>query len=161
MGKTINKFSDGSILEYDRGTFDEWCIYLTRPTATRHAPKDVEYFLQLQNFSKKYNAETIYKDFVSVYDMVGTKLTATALEHINKISSKYGGNALELEILFNIVYAGMVAEENKANTRLGKRIKRLGIHQTLLENMPASQAANFSRNKKWRDIDAECKQRGF
>lgn len=36
-------------------------------------------------------------------------------------------------IVFTIIYLGMVAEENKLGTKLGKRIKRLGIHQVLYD----------------------------
>ena len=67
----------------------------------------------------------------------------------------------EADTWFTIIYAGMIAEENKANTILKKRIKRLGMHQLLLENYKAEDAANFSRNKKWKELDAIMKQKGF
>ena len=56
---------------------------------------------------------------------------------------------------------GMLAEENKAFTRLGKRIKRLGMHKLLIENETVADAANFMRGMGWRQIDAMCKERGF
>ena len=40
----IKRFSNGAFLEYDRGNFDDWCIYLTIPTKTRVAPRDTDYF---------------------------------------------------------------------------------------------------------------------
>ncbi|WP_287129575.1 DUF7004 family protein [Candidatus Cyanaurora vandensis] len=55
----------------------------------------------------------------------------------------------------------MVAEENKKFTKLGKRVKHLGVYQILIEGMPAHQAANFSKGKKWREIATDCKNRGF
>jgi hypothetical protein len=55
----------------------------------------------------------------------------------------------------------MVAEENKTNTKLGKKIKRLGVHQILIENMKPEIAANFSKGMKWQEISNECKIRGF
>lgn len=64
----------------------------------------------------------------------------------------------------------MVAEENKKYSVLGKRIKRLGIYQVLMDEKPlcATQAANFSRGKKAYKyvgdaipLDTECKNRGF
>ena len=30
MGQLIKSFVDGSYLEYDRGSFDDWCVYLTK-----------------------------------------------------------------------------------------------------------------------------------
>jgi hypothetical protein len=56
---------------------------------------------------------------------------------------------------------GMIAEENKENTILGKRIKRLGMYQTLIEGLPAEMSANFSRGMKWKQLDKECTKRGF
>lgn len=80
---------------------------------------------------------------------------------IEECSANYGNDALEINILFTILYAGMVAEENKVNTKLGKRIKRLGMYQISLEDMSAQQAANYSRGMSWREIARECANRGF
>ena len=55
----------------------------------------------------------------------------------------------------------MIAEENKGNAILKKRIKRLGMHQVLLENYTPEHAANFSKGKKWKDLDKLMKQKGF
>jgi hypothetical protein len=55
----------------------------------------------------------------------------------------------------------MIAEENKANAILKKRVKRLGVHQVLVLGMPPSEAAKFSNGKKWRDLDAIMKSNGF
>lgn len=55
----------------------------------------------------------------------------------------------------------MVAEENKLGTKLGKRIKRLGIHQVLYDRYSPAAAASFSRGLSWTRIDNECKLRGF
>ena len=56
---------------------------------------------------------------------------------------------------------GMVAEEKKAGTRLGKRIKRLGVYKLLVENLSVEESANFMRGMNWRQIDALCRERGF
>lgn len=55
----------------------------------------------------------------------------------------------------------MIAEEQKQFTRLGKRIKRLGIHMLLLESKSVHEAANFIRGMGWRDIATHCDERGF
>ena len=75
--------------------------------------------------------------------------------------SNYGTQALEFSKIFSILYMGMLAEENKAHTRLGKRIKRLGMHKLLIENESVDTAANFMRKMKWYEIDSLCRSRGF
>jgi hypothetical protein len=82
------------------------------------------------------------------------------------IAAKYQqapNDSLETEIIFTILFAAMVAEENKANTRLGAKIKRLGVHQVLMDTPPISSriAANYSRGMKWQEINKECSDRGF
>lgn len=46
-------------------------------------------------------------------------------------------------------------------TKLGKRIKRLGMHQTLVDKIDPEIAAHFSRGMKWTEIDEHCTARGF
>jgi hypothetical protein len=70
-------------------------------------------------------------------------------------------DVLRVDILLSILYMAMIAEERKANTRLGRRIKRLGIHYLLFEGASISQAANFMRGMKWQQIAALCEARGF
>ena len=156
----IKKFSDGSVLEYDSGRFDDWCVYLTRPNATRHAPLDINYFTRLQQLALVHSSNKIYNDFVNIYDNTNGQIDENVLNDIGTLSQEYNNDALEIEII-TIVYMGMVAEENKKYTKLGKRIKRLGIHQILIENMNPRIASNFSRGMRWRDIAQECFNRGF
>lgn len=56
---------------------------------------------------------------------------------------------------------GMIAENRKVNTRLGKRIKRLGVHEILIDNLTVNYAANNTRGIEWEEIDIMCKKRGF
>jgi hypothetical protein len=161
MGRTIKVFSDTSILEYDRGNFDDWCIYLTRPKIERYPPLDIQYFARFQELGAVHTNQKIYDDYVKVFNQTTKVIDPAVLSLISDVASNYLSDVIEIDILFSIVYAGMVAEENKAYTKLGKRIKRLGMHQTLIENQKAHFAANFSRGKGWRDLDAICKERGF
>lgn len=162
MAIRIKNFSDGSFLEYDRGSFDNWCVYMTNTEGIRKPPKDTEYFMQLVEYSKKYGNDRIYQDFVKVYDMTNNELDDNVLNKITDISSKFKEeDTLEINKIFTILYTAMIAEERKKNTRLGKRIKRLGIHKLLKENETVVNAANFMRGMGWRDIDALCKERGF
>jgi len=55
----------------------------------------------------------------------------------------------------------MIAEENKDNARLKKRLKRLAVHQILVENWDTVTVADFSRDKHYDEVLRECQQRGL
>lgn len=161
MGQLIKRFENGAFLEYDRGSFDDWCVYLTQPAKNRRPPRDTDYFSALKNYAAKYGVQRIYNDYVLVYELTGKQVEANSLRRISEISSGYGQDALQIDIIFSILYMSMIAEEQKKNTRLGKRIKRLGIYVLLIENKTVSESANFMRGMRWREIDNLCRQRGF
>ena len=161
MGKTVKIYSDGSLLEYDRGNFDDWCVYHIDKYGKRKAPRDMEYFRDIKNLAKQYGTEKVYQDFVKVYDSVNRNNVRTSLENITNIAKTYENDFIKTDTLYTILFMGMLAEENKKNTKIGKRIKRLGIHKLLIEDEPVKTAANFMRGMKWREIDKMCKERGF
>ena len=161
MPELIREFPDGSRVEYDRGSFDDWCVYLTRPNVPRYAPKDIEYFTFFKNMSEIYVDNDVYRDYVQIYDMTNHQIEGGIFNHITELSQQYNGQALDFDIYLTIVYAAMVAEENKRNTRLGKRVKRLGMCQVLVENEEPQIAANFSKGMGWREIARICDERGF
>ena len=161
MGQLIKEFENGTFLEYDRGGFDDWCVYFTDTNGTRKPPRDVDYFKQLTELAEKYSVEKVYTDYVQVYNLTGKEVEQPALAEISRISVSYGRDALDVDVIFSILYMAMIAEERKKYTRLGKRIKRLGIYKLLIEKRSVYEAANFMRGMGWRDIDALCRERGF
>lgn len=162
MMSIIKRFTNGAFLEYDRGSFDDWCVYLTSPTGLRRPPRDIEYFQTIKNIAAKYGTNRIYADYVSIYDVTGDKIEEEVLKQITLIANKYDAeDELRVDILFSILYMAMIAEERKENTRLGRRIKRLGIHYLLFEGASISYAANFMRGMNWRQIASLCEARGF
>ncbi len=161
MGQLIKSFSDGSFLEYDRGSFDDWCVYLTKSNGSRRPPSDVDYFGQLKQLANKYGANQIYNDYVRIYNLTGKQVEEHPLIAISQIATSYGSDTLEVDVIFSILYMAMIAEEQKKFTRLGKRIKRLGIYKLLIENRSVSESANFMRGMGWRDIARLCENRGF
>ena len=161
MGQLIKEFENGTFLEYDRGGFDDWCVYFTDTNGTRKPPRDVDYFKQLTELAEKYSVEKVYTDYVQVYNLTGKEVEQSALAEISRISASYGRDALDVDVIFSILYMAMIAEERKKYTRLGKRIKRLGIYKLLIEKRSVYEAANFMRGMGWRDIDALCRERGF
>lgn len=161
MATHIKTITDGSIIEFDSGAFDEWCVYLTRNGEKKYAPRDVQYFTDIQNYAQKYTTKKVYDDFVKIYDITNSKINKDVLDRITVISNDYGEDRIIIDIWFTVIYAGMVAEENKKNAILKKRVKRLGMYQILIENQSPSFAANFSKGKKWRELDVIMRNYGF
>ena len=158
----IKEFKDGSFLEYNRGSFDEWCVYYTNIEGVRKAPKDTDYFEDLYQFSKKYGIDKIYSDYVKIYDRTGKNIDKEVLIYITQIANEYEKqDILEVDIMFSILYMAMISEENKDYTKLGKRIKRLGVYSLLKENKTIEESATFMKRMGWRDIDKICIERGF
>jgi len=159
---TLIKLINNKIrVEFDTGKFDDWCVYLSKPGLPRYAPTDIEYFSLLKHQSKKHGAAKIYNDFISFYESTTKQVDQKILDNISAISKDYEPYAEEMDLWFTVIYAGMIAEENKVNAILKKRIKRLGMHQLLLENFTPEEAASFSKNKKWQELDVLMKQKGF
>lgn len=161
MGQHIKTFSDGSFIEFDRGRFDDLCVYFTSTDGRRTPPRDTEYFSTLKDLASVYGERAIYDDYVKVYEWTGKRIDTKVLTDITDLSSHYGEDALTIDIIFSILYVAMIAEENKQFTRLGKRIKRLGIYVLLLEGNSVDYSANFMRGKGWREIASDCEKRGF
>ncbi|NLE61899.1 MAG: hypothetical protein GX616_26385 [Planctomycetes bacterium] len=152
---------DGTSLEYDRGAFDDWCVYEARPDGKRTPPQDIDYFQTMKDLAAVFGAQRVYDDYVIVYRSTGREAGGKTLEVIESIAQRYAGDGPTVQRVLTILHMAMVAEENKRNTRLGKRIKRLGIHRLLIEEMHTREAANFMRGMQWREIDRLCKDRGF
>lgn len=125
-------------------------------------PKDKDYFDFLIHISQKYGKEYVYEDFVNIFDQTNKNIDPNVLDMITEIArQRYCEDSLEVDIQFTIIYMTMIAEENKERTKLGKRIKRLGVYSALFENKTSEDASNFLRGMCWREIDILCKDRGF
>ena len=167
MTRLIKNIRGRHLVEFDKGLFDDWCVYLTRYGAYRYAPKDTEYFTILQNLGAKHECQQIYNDFLKFYSLTTKEIDTKVLELITQISDNYGTDAEEIDIWFTVIYAGMIAEENKAFSKLGKRIKRLGMYQVLCEKTDPHVAANFSRKPKdytgrwWKYLDSIMVPKGI
>ena len=161
MATLIKKISDGSRIEFDKGSFDDWCVFVVRNEQSRFAPTDLQYFTELNTFGERYRHKKIYDDFVQIYERTNSKINEDVLIRITRISNEYGEDKTSIDIWFTVIYAGMVAEENKQFAVLKKRVKRLGMHQLLIDRKAPRFAANFSKGKKWRELDAIMKKSGF
>jgi hypothetical protein len=158
----IAVLSSGVSLQFVTGRIDDWCIEIKYPTGKKSYPLDSEYFTELQDINKE--EPTIYEDYVKIYDLTTKEVSEEVKALCFELASKYS-KPNKVERLFLTLYAGMIAEINKKingkPSKLGKRIKRLGMHQVLVEQANPVIVANYSRGMSWQGIDAECKARGF
>jgi len=157
------RLKTGSKLSFGRGKFDDWCIYFESPSGVLYFPKDSQYFRSLDTIGFSFGHKNLYEHFVSLYDNTADEEVANpeVMEWIHFMARSYAEEAIRVENIFGILYAGMVAEERKENKVLGKRIKRLGVHQVLIERLDPEYAANFSRGMKAAQLKIECEMRGF
>lgn len=162
MSTLIKNLKNNRKVIFDKGRFDNWCVYVVEANGFIKAPLDVTYFSELYAISQKYSNHKIYNDFVQVYNRTDKSVNQEVLMLIDSITSTYNDEDKEkIEQWFTVLYAGMIAEENKANAILKKRVKRLGMYQVLIQNMQPAQAAKFSYGQKWRDLDQLMSTYGF
>lgn len=160
--RPIKELINGKSIIYDTGRFDDWCVYIVDSNGNGSAPLDKEYFEEFQRISKNYPEDKVYNDFKSIYDKTTKDIDVDVLNTIDKLVESYDDNDKEtIQQWFVVIYAGMIAEENKEYTKLGKRIKHLGVYQVLKENIDPEIAANFSKGKNWRELDTLMKKMGF
>ena len=161
MPQKLNSFANGGFIEFDSGCFDGWCVFVTTPGSKRFAPTDIQYFTRLKELTEKFGTQKIYDDFVIIYNRTTKNVDPKVFGLIKVLSGFYNEFAEEMELWLNVIYAGMIAEENKEKAILKKRIKRLGVHQVLIDDILPEKAAVFSKGKKWKELDEIMKLKGF
>lgn len=162
MTKLVKQLQNNRSIVFDKGKFDDWCVYVVESNGNKKAPFDETYFSDLYNISHHYSQHKVYNDFVMIYERTTKSINPSVINLIDKIVSTYKQqDKIMVEQWLTVIYAGMVAEENKEGAILKKRIKRLGMYQVLVLNMSAKYAAQFSNGKKWRELDAIMKPLGF
>jgi len=162
MPELIKNLQNNRKVIFDNGKYDKWCVYIVEANGDRKAHFDKTYFNALYNISQKYPQNKLYNDFIKIYDKTNNKIDPDVILLIDEIVNTYNiEDKISIEQWLTVLYAGMIAEENKVGAILKKRIKRLGMHQVLLQNIPAEEAANFSKKKPWEDLNAIMKNLGF
>ena len=162
MATLIKNLRNNRKVIFDTGKFDDWCVYVVESDGSMKAPFDSTYFGDLYTISKSYPNNKVYIDFVTIYDLTSKHIDHQVLSLIDNIVLSYNPqHHIIVEQWFSVIYAGMIAEENKQFAILKKRVKRLGMYQVLILGMSANDAAKFSYGKKWRDLDAIMRPYGF
>lgn len=158
--KVIALYDDGYLC-YDEGNFDSWCVYEFFSDGKREAPRDLDCFLELEEFASLFGSERVYDDFIRIYDATTKLFDIGVVELIRKIAFGYLEYSEDIFRIFAILYMAMVAEENKKNTKLGRRIKRLGVYYLLVLGKEAKECVSFMKGYDWRVIDRLCLEGGF
>lgn len=151
--RLLSTLTDSSKVYFTKGSFDAFLVKVTRPDGSTFMPRDDEFFTLVKDFASRFTAETVW------YYLLGVSTSITAHSRVSDF--KIPECFIEYEYLICYMIAAMIAEENKANAIIGKRMKLLGLHQVLMDGFTCHTAANWSKGKPWREIDAECKRRGF
>lgn len=159
--KIIKRLREKKKVFFDYGLFDEYCVYLGDDYGRKEALKDGEYF-EFFNKLKPIYGDKIFEDFMKIFNATTPKIDKGVRDIIDEITSTYNPeHQVDVEKYFTIMWGGMIAELNKENTMLGKRIKLFGMYQVMKEAVDPQIAANYSRDKSWRDLDEEMKERGL
>lgn len=157
--KLIKNLRNDRKVIFDKGKFDDWCVYVVEANGTKKAPYDVDYFTDLKQLNTLYGNNKVYQDFLKVYHPTDQTISPEVLKLIDDIVMTYQPeHQVIIEQWFTVIYAGMIAEENKQFAILKKRVKHLGIHQTLIQDFNPADAARFSYGKKWRELDVIMKE---
>lgn len=156
----VKEWQNGDKVEFASGRFDEWCVYIVRNGAGRRAPRDVEYFTYFHELGQRHSAEQVLEYVRAVYRVAARTINATSLGQIAERALNFGDESDEAEFWGTVLYSAMVAEENNPKP-LKKRVKMLGLHQLLVDRMAPEEAADWSRGRRFPELDAECRKRGF
>ena len=190
MTKIINNIA-GTIVSFDKGNFDENCVYIKIPNKKRQAPRDEKIFKLLKKFGSILGDDIVYNDFVKIYEQTDENFNPNVIQLISELVQEYERNIMlvrshlehvladfknidkvlqkqkslsdSVNIVYSVLYGTMIAEERKYNPIvLGKRIKRLAIYQVFKEGFSPEEAVNFSKNKNVKDtLDPLMKKLGF
>jgi hypothetical protein len=151
----IKRLNHNRKVMFDFGTFDGYCVYVADEYNKKRAPKDYEYFRFFLELTEVYGNDKVYNDFLTIYNATDNEINHAIRDVIDEIVSTYNEDVRDkVEENLSVIWGGMIAEENKDNSYLGKRVKRLGMYQVLMGGMLPEDAAEFSRGKPWRELDA-------
>ena len=176
--KVLKTFEDGREIGFGNGKIDSWCVYV-KSGNKEMAPRDIKYFSNLLKYARKTSKDRVFSDMKRIFEMADYYPVQKDLDEISEIAKGYGVDSIDVDVDFTTIYLGMIAEQQKRNAILKKRIKMLGIYQTLFEEhlsgnvaltneelangieKSAKRAAKLSDGVHHTILDGLCKERGF
>ena len=156
-------FPDGDEIFFNEGEKDIWKVSFLDKNGKYWSPRDVDYFTELYSLAERYGFEFTYAVFLyvcySVYPCNWNGTDRIRFEKVCKIAdAHFEEDTLKL---WMTLYMTMVAEENKANTKLGKTIKNLAVYKILMLGEDIHKVAYSMWGKGWMILDDEMKKYGI
>lgn len=144
---------------FDRGKFDDWCVFYINDENKKFIPLDKHYFQWILDLSKKYGVDQVYSDFLLVYEAADEIFDEDdCLSLCTEIDKHYEEGTTHWWVIY---YMTMVAECKKENAILKKRIKHLGVYNVLFDGYDIEYVTRYMRGKGWRYLDKLMKERGI
>lgn len=160
--KVVKQLANNRKVIFDKGKFDDWCVFIVENNGQKNAPKERTYFSDLYNIARFYETDKVYNDFLDIYDMTTKKIDDSVLMTIDNLAVTYNDeHQIIMQQWLTVLYAHMLAEENKSRSILKKRLKRLGIFQVLKLNMPPEMVCEFPKDKDWHTLNEIMNSYGF
>jgi hypothetical protein len=166
LNSLITAFDDSTYLCFTRGAFDSWRVtFLNSEGKQTYSPKDTAFFDYFLSLTEYGNTRREIFNIIKRMSKKISKGMEVDFDHLKKDIYKYAEELhipeeeqLKFEKAMMSVLAAMLSEEQKAFTKLGKKLKLLGLHQVLIGKMEPKVAANWSRGKPWQEILKEYDQ---
>lgn len=145
---------------FAQGKFDKYCVYHIDDKGKKSIPLDEHYLKWIKDLANKYGTDKVYKDFLRIYEITDENFKEKECKKlINTIDTHYPQE--DTTYWWTIFYMTMVAECKKKYAILKKRIKHLGVYNTLFDNYDIAYITTYMRNKKWQELDKLMKQRNI
>ncbi|QWT17522.1 hypothetical protein KPC83_06720 [Collinsella sp. zg1085] len=136
------------------------------------APEDVDYMQEIRDLAVKYGRERVWSSFLDLYEVIPQKrdveISREMTQKVLQITAEYPGEP-RLRYILDCLLCAMIAENNrlckygsKFDTKLGKKVKALGIYQAIFEpELGIREVANYSKGQSVEWISNECANRGI
>jgi len=149
-------------ISFREGSFDWWQVTSGDPWFYVF---DTEWLVTAKRLARRYGADHFYAEFANLYHLISPDPTdLRALGHADRLgTTQFGETGRDLFVWLR--YAMLAEERRRVETKgkcaMGKRLKRLGLHQVLWLGMSPEEAADWSRGRRVRELNRVCNKYGF
>ncbi|MQS52725.1 DUF7004 family protein [Companilactobacillus mishanensis] len=171
--REVKKYSDGMVYYYTTGKKDPWCL-IKFENGHNEPLYDVDFLRKIQNYAKKYGKDVMYNKFLEISNLVDSNAYETNgkpnskiadLNTIEKLSTAFGQDSLDIEKMFGYFYFTMIAEWyykiGRKPSYLKHRIKQLGVYQVVKDDMSPQTAATYSKGRHIKELECTMKEDKF
>ena len=157
--RDFTPMSFNQLIFFGKGRIDDWGAWMAVPTQEGYycaLPSDKYYFGIVDSMVKIYGQYPVFLDFVRIFVLAGKTIDPKVVNEIRQMATRYSDNENWALNMMLHVYYGMVAEENKENTKIGKQIKMLGLYDIIFNGKSVEDAACCNIGRDWGSIKAEA-----